>query len=145
MLYNFYIIQEALSNFQNKKNVCFYHSFYIYLKQYFPNIMSFEDFLKFKQKDNYFISIEEFTKEYKFLYNYLIEKQPELKNILNNLVLGISKFVEEKNKVELLGFLKLEDLLKNKIHFKSKISSGENPIIILNHQEHFNPIMLKLI
>ena len=143
MLYNFYIIEESFSNFQDKKDVCFYHSFYIYLKQYYPNIMSFEDFLNFKQKDSYFISIEQFTKEYKELYNYLIFKQPQLKNILKKSALGITKFIEEKNKVELLGFIKLKDLIKNKIHITSKLETKEKPIILLNHQEHFNPIMLK--
>ena len=54
MLFKYYILQESMSNYKNKKNICFYHSFYLYLKQYYNNIISFEQFLQFKNTNDYF-------------------------------------------------------------------------------------------
>lgn len=155
MIYKFYFLQESMTNFQDKKNVCFYHSFYIYIKKYFRDIIPFHTFLQFKNTQDYFTSIKQFTVDYKLLYSFLIQKQPTIKNILDNIVLGIAVLInqdsensqdsydlENTDKVELHGFIKLTSLLKNKIHFKNNIKPHEKPIILLNHKEHFSPIML---
>jgi hypothetical protein len=140
MLYKFYLLEESMTDFQDKENVCFYHSFYIYLKKYYPTIISFEEFLQFKDTNNYFTSIEDFTKDYKILHNFLISKDSKIKKILKKCVLGICNLQDDK--AELHGFINLNDLLKDKLHFKSSIESKDKPIILLNHNQHFNPIML---
>jgi hypothetical protein len=110
------------------------------LKKYYPKIISFEEFLQFKDTNNYFTSIEDFVKEYKFLHKFLISKDSKIKKILKKCVLGICTFSD--NKANLQGFIKLKDLLNNKIHFVSRLDNKEKPIILLNHNEHFLPIML---
>lgn len=142
MLYKFYLLEESMTDFKDKENVCFYHSFYIYLKKYYPKIISFEEFLQFKDTNNFFTSIEDFTKDYKILHNFLISKDSKIKKILKKCVLGICTLHDKHDKAQLHGFIKLYDLTKNKLHFISKFNKNEKPIILLNHNEHFNPIML---
>lgn len=146
MLYNYYIIENSMSNFKDKINVCFYHSFYIYLKKYFPDLCDFETFISFKNLDNYYTSIEDFLYNYYELYSYLITINPEIKNILKDLVLGIALYNDndnENNQVKIDGFIKLQDIIDyKKIKFIKKIEQFNKPIILLNYQDHFEPIML---
>lgn len=142
MLFKYYILQESMSNYKNKKNICFYHSFYLYLKQYYNNIISFEQFLQFKNTNDYFISIQEFLNEYNLLYKYLIKFDKNIKNILNNLILGIAKL--ENNKANIIGFIKLDKNNKHNYILNNVLKYTDKPIILLNHNEHFDPIVLQI-
>ena len=142
MLFEYYLIEESFSNFEDKENVCFFHSFYIYLKKYYPNLMSFIDFLNFKESNNYFTSIQKFLEDYPCLYQHLIDNNKNIKHILDKLVLGIATLEEdENNKAKIIGFIKLKS--SNKMIFKKQLDKKDKPIILLNQNEHFDPIMLK--
>lgn len=141
MLFDYYLIEESFSDFEDKDNVCFFHSFYIYLKKYYPNLMSFRDFLNFKECNNYFTSIQEFLEDYPYIYQHLIDNNQNIKKILDKLVLGIAT-LEEDNKAKIVGFIKL--MSSDKIIFKQYLNKKDKPIILLNQNEHFNPIMLKI-
>ncbi|ADO67439.1 hypothetical protein crov405 [Cafeteria roenbergensis virus] len=145
MLFNYYLLEESISDFENKQNVCFYYSFYIYLKRYYPNLMSFKNFLNFKKCTNYFTSIQEFLEEFPLLYQHLLNNNINIKNILDQLVLGIATI--ENNKAKIISFIKLtspNNYEYNKFIFKYNLNMDDKPIIILNQNEHFNPIMLKI-
>ena len=141
MLFEYYLIEESISDFEDKENVCFYNSFHIYLKKYYPNLMSFRDFLNFKECNNYFTSIQEFLEDYPYIYQHLIDNNQNIKKILDKLVLGIAT-LEEDNKAKIVGFIKL--MSSDKIIFKQYLNKKDKPIILLNQNEHFNPIMLKI-
>lgn len=142
MLFKFYILEESITNYKDKINVCFYHSFYIYLKKYYPDICDFDTFLKFKDTNDYFTSIHQFILEYTKLYNYLIDIHFEIKHILDKLVLGICLLDENTKFVKLEGFIKLNYILDNKINFVSNIDKSDLPIFLLNDDEHFQPVIL---
>lgn len=142
MLFNYYLLKESISDFQEKENVCFYHSFYLYLHEYYSKIISFEEFLQFKNTNNYFTSIQEFIEDYPLLYDFLIKKDIHIKPILDNLVLGIATL--ENNKAKLNGFIKLKKNINEKnLLLKYILNKTDKPIILLNQNEHFDPIMLK--
>jgi len=143
MLFEYYLIEESISDFEDKENVCFYNSFHIYLKKYYPNLMSFREFLNFKESNNYFTSIQEFLEEYNYLYQHLINNNENIKKILDKIVLGIA--ILEDDKAKIVGFIKLGESSKqkNKFIFKHTLDKKDKPIILLNQNEHFNPIMLK--
>lgn len=141
MLFNFYILEDSLSEFEDKINVCFYHSFYIYLKNYYKNLCDFKIFLEFKDTKDYFTSIKDFIYNYSLLYNHLIKIHPDIKQLLNELVLGIS-ILKDNHIVYIDNFIKLNDILDNKIVFTKNIKNYK-PIILLNENEHFLPIILK--
>jgi len=144
MLFEYYLIEESISDFEDKDNVCFFHSFYIYLKKYYPNLMSFRDFLNFKECNNYFTSIQEFLEDYPYIYQHLINNNQNIKKILDKIVLGIA--ILEDDKAKIVGFIKLGESSKqkDKIIFKQYLNKKDKPIILLNQNEHFNPIMLKI-
>jgi len=147
MLYKYYKLSDSLSSYKDYQNVCFYNSFYIYIKQYYENICDFDTFLNFNcTNDNkdFYTNIESFLKNYSYIYSHLIKKHYGIKKILDNLVLGITTLNNDnKNIVEITHFIKLYNIIKNgKISFTNKLSISDKPIIILNDNDHFEPIII---
>lgn len=140
---DYQILEDSLSYFEDKINVCFYHSFYLGLKNIYSDIFDFKLLLEFKETNDYFTSIGKFLLEYPKLYHHLIKHDSKLKNILNNLVLGI--FELENNKAKIVSYIKLYNLNKNDLSsifcFENNLKNEDKIINIINYQEHFDPII----
>lgn len=142
---DYIIIKESLSKYKKYKNICLYHSVYIWLNEYMK--IELELFMSFFENKDLFSSIEDFFINWNNLHIFLL-KICKNKKILNNLFLGV--FISVNNKAILKSYIDLSKIKSNEILNKNydsikmydNIPKNKYPILVINKDEHFDPIIL---
>ena len=142
---NYIIIKYSLSKYKKYKNICLYHSIFIWLNEYIK--IDLELFMSFFDNKDLFSSIEDFLINWNNLRKFLLNNSKN-KNILNNLFLGV--FLWNNDKAILKSYIDLSNINSNEISNKNynsikmfdEIPKNKYPILVLNKDEHFDPIII---
>lgn len=147
MEYN--LLEESLSKYKDYKNICLYHSVYVWLKVYVK--IDLDKYLEIIEKvvgKDMYSDIENLLLVWDNIREYLLEIGD--KKIINNLFLGI--FLKDKKnlKVNLKSYVDLGNINSEEIkngNYKSikmydRFVKNKYPILLLNDNEHFEPIII---
>lgn len=154
MLYQYEIIKLSLSkiiiNDLTYYNCCLYSSFYINLKTItLEKIPSFEELVLYIGKENLYSYFIDFIKKFDLLKKFFIKYNENLKDIFDNLKIGV--FLDNENNIcELLTVIdiskiNLQEIKKNNFNsLKNNLSDEitKNTFCILQQEDHFEPITI---